>query len=248
MDALQDQADVNLIIISANYLQSKYCLHEMERAIARDPLFDRGEVVFVLRETCPLPDAITEPDPLLVNLQDDSKSNEWDRLMESCEADLGTDVPTWFQASEETRLHVLMRNQSVNLTTFGNARWKGIVTNVLRVPMVDLQHPLTRKTTGLAQAICEALDGPTARAVRSLDDLFDMLDGRPISHLALTHFDLARSRRYPIDLFNTLRYHVMDSRKLVVLIQSKRAFGELLPSDNPLSTIDVKTVELRGRK
>ncbi|MDX2040033.1 MAG: hypothetical protein SF097_02240 [Acidobacteriota bacterium] len=40
----------------------------------------------------------------------------------------------------------------------------------------------------------------------------------------------------------------MDKRKLVLLIHSRRSFAELVASDPDLSAIDVKTVELNGRK
>jgi hypothetical protein len=36
----------------------------------------------------------------------------------------------------------------------------------------------------------------------------------------------------------------METRKLVLLVHSRRPFATLLPPDHPLSTIDVKTVEL----
>ncbi len=39
MDALQDQADQHLLVLSADYLSSPYCRHEMDRAIALDPDF-----------------------------------------------------------------------------------------------------------------------------------------------------------------------------------------------------------------
>ena len=37
MDATQDQAEAHLLILSPEYLQSEYCRHEMQRAIACDP-------------------------------------------------------------------------------------------------------------------------------------------------------------------------------------------------------------------
>src|SRR5262245_47489925 len=61
----------------------------MDRAILRDPSFSRGLVVPVKREDCALPSRIKRPNPLNVDLQDDSKADQWDLLLQSCGADLG---------------------------------------------------------------------------------------------------------------------------------------------------------------
>jgi hypothetical protein len=42
MDAVQDQAERQLLVLSPEYLASKPCGHEMKRAIALDPDFSRG--------------------------------------------------------------------------------------------------------------------------------------------------------------------------------------------------------------
>ena len=39
----------------------------------------------------------------------------------------------------------------------------------------------------------------------------------------------------------------METRKLVLLAQSRTHFAALLPREHPLSAIDIKTVELPGR-
>ena len=49
MDYLQDQADKHLLVLTEKYLLSDYCRHEMERAIAVDPIFARGVVIPLLR-------------------------------------------------------------------------------------------------------------------------------------------------------------------------------------------------------
>ncbi len=66
------------------------------------------------------------------------------------------------------------------------------------------------------------------------------------AYLALTHFDLAAYRpSYDVNLFSSLRYLMMEKRKLVLLIQSRAPFDVLLPRDHPLSQMDLKTVELK---
>ncbi len=42
MDAVQDEADINVLVLSADYLASPNCLHEMARAVAGDPVFEQG--------------------------------------------------------------------------------------------------------------------------------------------------------------------------------------------------------------
>src|SRR5262245_28753509 len=57
MDAVQDHAEMNLLVFSPQYLQSDYCLHEMDKAVSRDPQFHTGSVVPVKRVACDLPDS-----------------------------------------------------------------------------------------------------------------------------------------------------------------------------------------------
>jgi hypothetical protein len=244
MDAIQEEAELHLLVLSPSYLRSDYCLHEMRQAIARDPEFKRGDTVIVLRQECPLPPDVANRDPLIVDLRVESAAAQWELLLDRCNANLGVSVPDWLKAGDDVQRHI-DRNESVNLTTARRVRWTGIVTELACLPVVNLQHPLTRKTNGLVNAILESLGGPYSGRV-DLDDLHRLFEHRPLTRLALTHFDVSRSRHYSWDLFNTLRYHVVDSRKLVVLIQSKRSFCELLPSSNPLSDLDLKTVELGG--
>jgi hypothetical protein len=80
-----------------------------------------------------------------------------------------------------------------------------------------------------------------------LAELDRFLSSRQRSRLALTHFDHAAHRSaYGVDLFAALRYLVMDSRQLVLLIQSRQPFMTLSPT-GPLSEIVFHTVELRVR-
>lgn len=70
----------------------------------------------------------------------------------------------------------------------------------------------------------------------------------PPVRLAVKHFDQVLARpHYGSDLFAALRNLIMDVRSLVLLIQSRAPFATLLPHGHPLSLIDIKTVELRGR-
>ena len=99
-------------------------------------------------------------------------------------------------------------------------------------------------------AIAKALGGRVSLPDNSRDlaDFKALLEARAHTRVALTHFDLAPHRRYyDVDLFATLRFLMMDMRKLTLLVQSHTPFAKLLPKDHPLSDIDIKTVELRAR-
>ena len=77
--------------------------------------------------------------------------------------------------------------------------------------------------------------------------LHRVLSARPGSAVALLHFDFVQHRKYGVDLFSALRVLLMDLRKLVLLAQSRTPFAALLPKKHPLSSIDMKTVELQGQ-
>jgi hypothetical protein len=88
---------------------------------------------------------------------------------------------------------------------------------------------------------------PVPNEPEDLPHLGEIIEARSVTLLALIHFDLVAARpHYALDFFSTLRHLMMDTKKLVLLIQSRDHFANLLPANNPLSDIDIKTVELRG--
>ncbi len=255
MDALQDQADKHLLVLSADYLSSPYCRHEMDRAIALDPGFASGIVVPALREACVLPASITGPNPLYADLCDDRQSDPWTLMLQQCgAAGLGTTAPAWLAARDEVARY-LERNQSVNLVVDNGVNWRVLLEHLvndypLGLARVDLEDPDTTSRRGFLATIAKALgerivlpDKP-----RDLSDFKALLMSRSNTRVTLTHFDLAPLRRYyDIDLFTALRFLMMDRRKLTLLVQSRTPFATLLPRNHPLSDIDIKTVELRVR-
>lgn len=255
MDAVQDRADVNLLVLSPDYLASDYCQHEMKRAIARDPQFAQGVVVPVKRLEVGLPFALRRPNPLYVNLTADGDGEQWDRLLRACGTKLGSDAPAWLAARDETR-RLLGRGQSVNLVVDGGSAWKELLADLPRGDLADLvqvnlEKPATASRRGLISEILRAfgISTPVPTEPADLGELDRLVAGRSRSRLALTHFDLAAHRpAYGVDFFAALRYLVMDSRKLVLLVQSRRPFASLLPADHPLSEVDLRTVELSGRR
>jgi hypothetical protein len=258
MDEWQDRADVNLLVLSPQYLASPFCVHEMNRAVARDPAFAAGVVVPVMRVECPLPDPIRVPNPLFVDLRDDQDPKQWDLLLRACGASLGVSAPYWLEVRDQVRCSLFERNRSVNLQVFGDVPWRPLVRNVREhaganglpdLGEVDLEDPATYSRRGLVQEIFNAIKAPVT-APKKPEDLVELgkvLKGRGLTRLALTHFDCAADRRdYGKELFRALRHWVMQRRELVLLIQSRTPFGDLLPKNDPGSVLYLETTEMRG--
>ena len=257
MDTVQDRAKMAVLVLSPDYLGSRYCAHEMERAILQDPSFTHGLVVPIKRLDCALPPQIKRPNPLNVDLQDDSKADQWDLLLRSCGADLGAPAPHWLDALHKT-CRFLKRDDSVNLVVQKKPRkpkWDELIQEVMNrvdgLGKVDLESGATTSRKALVEEILRTCGAPTAVPDDKTDlvTLNHVLSKRPVvSRLAMVHFDLVRSRPYyDVDLFATLRNLMMDSRKLVLLIESNEFFVNLLPANHPLSSMTtIKTVELNG--
>jgi len=256
MNATQDHADLSMLMLSPDYLNSKYCVHEMDRAIAKDPTFQDGKTIPVLREACVLPNKITNHNPIYVNLQDDKNSSQWERLLQSCKADLGCVAPAWLQVRDEI-VRYLRRNDSVNLIVSGNPKWNELILHIKEdyfpdLGIVDMESGATASRRGLVAEILNACCSPINVPPENEDlvELNRVLNERQISILAIQHFDFVayRHKAYGIDLFAALRNLIMNSKKLIVLIQSRKSFLTMLPNDHPLSNIDLKTIELHGKK
>ncbi len=252
MDAIQDAADLSILVLSPEYLRSDYCVHEMKRALRRDPRFEERSVVPVLRHRCDVPDQIKRI--LYVDLCKDQKAKQWAPLLKACGADLGIAAPDWLAARDDI-LRSIGRNESVNLLVRGRAvAWRPLIKLLADafpdLAQLDLHNPATASRRGLVEEILHAC-GVVKKVPKEPEDLVELgrfLIGRDLTRLALLHFDPAAGRgSYGFDLFAALRYHLMESRKLVLLIQSSQMFAELIPRDNPLSHIPMVTVELRGK-
>jgi hypothetical protein len=253
MDAVQDGTVMAVLVFSPDYLDSPYCVHEMEHAIRKDPKFVRGIVVPIKRERCALPANIKRTNPLYVDLQNDSKADQWRLLLQSCEADLGAPAPHWLDALHET-CRFLLGDNSVNLVVRNRPKWRELIreikSRIADLGEVNLEAGNTASRKGLVEAILQTCGAP-ATVPDEPNDLVILnraLLNRSVSRLAMIHFDMVRFRPYyDVNLFGTLRYLMMDARKLVLLIESREFFANLLPRGHPLSSITtIKTVELNG--
>lgn len=253
MDALQDEADVQLLCLSEDYLASPACCHEMERAVALDPDFKKNVVVPVKVAEVDLPPAIGSANPLYADLRGGRISAAWDLVLAACDADLGTTAPRWLEARDEVRT-LLGRNQGVNLVVQGNANWAGLIEHLreeLHLPEVDLESGATETREGLMRAILRALEVklPAATDELSLETFEGLIDRLEPKRLALTHFHYAAHRpgSYDWNLFGSLRHLTMTRRKLILLVQSRQPYMSILPAGHPLSEISLHQVPLDSR-
>jgi len=259
MDEWQEKADLSLLVLTPDYLSSKYCMHELEQAVKKDRSFKKGLVIPIVREDCRLPDKVRRAELLHVDLIDEDNQDQWRKLFDACEADLGdlgASARDWLLARDNTRTS-LKRNESVNLVVRGRTGWRPLVEHlrddcVTDLGLVNLDNPATLSRRGLVQAMLTATGTPGIVVPDEPNDLAELgriIESRKSTRIALTHFDLVanRSQYNAIDLFSAIRYWLMDSRKLVLLVQSRSPFNTLVPSDHPLSPIVLKIVELKGK-
>lgn len=256
MDATQDRAEMSVLVLSPDYLASDYCRHEMQRALARDPDFQNGLTIPIVREQCTLPAAIINPNPLYVDLQNDKIPEQWHLLLQACAADLGCDAPHWLHVRNEVA-RFLRDGQCVNLVVHGKPQWRALLDHLLkeRLPDMGEVNVASGRTATRRGLVAEMLraSGATVAVPAEPDDLAcleETLEARLLTRLLFTNFDMVARRDYrnKDDLFSSLRHLISDRRKLVLLIQSRSYFRDLIPADHPLSSITtLKTVELRGR-
>jgi hypothetical protein len=262
MDAEQDACEKTLLVFSPEYLASAPCQHEMNRAIARDPDFNQGLTIPVHLKDCALPDSLKKPDPVWVDLRKPRSEPGWKQLLDAVGADLGCPAPRWLDARDELET-LLGRNCSVNLVVpkrgngNGRPKWRELLDHLKErtfptLACVNLERGSAATRPGLVNMVLKAIgqeqpvpDKP--HDLRALDEALDRAHGiaKGPPKLALTHFDMAAPRlgEYGIDLFAAIR-SLVEERRVVLLVQSHRAFVQLLPLDHPLSLIQLETVEL----
>jgi hypothetical protein len=250
MDGTQNDAERHVLVITRDYLASKYCKHEMDRAIKLDPDFSKGDVIPVKLDDAPLPMKIKKPNPLYVDLRNVRADDQWQLLIDQCNGDLGMKASAWL-ASLDLAMRHLDRKECVNLDVNGAvrpSRWLDeMQTRLPNLACIDLDDPDTIQRDGLVGAILSAIGRPFPGAVppppHDLSSLKDGIEAGPACLLAVAHFDTVVERDYGTDLFHALRF-MANRKKLVLLVQTRGPVGMILPPTHQLSGIDFKTVEL----
>ena len=254
MDALVDDADVNLLVFSPEYLASPNCQREMERAFLRDPDFS-GITLPVIRQKCTLPPALTAKNPLWVDLEDDGVPERWEEVFKATTGkNLGATAPAWLTARDEVHRH-LLDNATVSLEIRGDVEWRALIANlrekVSGLKQVDLGSGATVPRQGLVAEILAAASGASQAVPPPPGDLLALdrgLMSLPLTRLALLHFDLVvdKERKYGGNLFDALRY-LIERERLSVLFVSRRPFLDLIPKDHALSRISsLRTIRLEA--
>jgi len=258
MDAAQDAAELSILVLSAEYLASDYCRHEMERAVAADPDFSLGKTIPVVldKKGKTAFDGMGIHQPLWVDLTSESNDVQWTLLLESLHAtSLAAKASHWLEVRDTIVRTLNDQQQSMNLVLHGAPKWKALCDHIRdewipNLAVVDLDNPDTVTLDGLVRQILLAFgcscDVPHGAGCLSVLNVLKSKPGTLL--LALTHFDnvRARKRAYGQDFFFTLRHLVSDERKLALLVESRTPFDQLLPKDHPLSNLHLTTVEFHG--
>ena len=250
----QKLADHQLLIFSPGYMQSKYCMVEMERAVEMDPDFKKGKVIPIKRVAVELPEVFHSSDPLYIDFNDDSLLEPWDLLLSSCGSQMAAVATSWLVARDEVE-RLLQRGESVNFVVDGSVEWRELISDLQKgelddLKVVDLERPVTVSRRGLIGEILRVLGSttPVPDEPYDLEELERFITLGSRRRLALVHFDMAAYRdTYGVDFFAALRYLVTETSNLVLLIQSRRSFESLLPRDHPLSNLPLLQVRLGAR-
>jgi hypothetical protein len=255
MDATQDMADINILVFSPDYFKSRYCVHEMNRAIDRDPEFKSGTLIPVKRVSCAIPRKIKAASPLYVDLSNDQDAYRWNLLFQACRVELGTTAPNWLNARDSI-VRFLQHNESINLVVLGNPKWRELIGHIDKeffddLYTIDLESGATASQQGLWTEILKAFgvnqsDTAQCRDLVELDHIIS--SSRRTVKLVIKHFDLIVYRPYyDVNLFLALRSFV-ESKQLTLLFQSRSPVASFLPRNHPFASIKMKTVELKGHK
>ena len=258
MDMTQDHAGQHVLCLSAKYLASTACRHEMRRAIESDPNFSKGKIIPIRLDATPIPKELAgkrlrTPKPLWIDFADDRKPEPWRELLTASTGDLGTCPVRWLKARDQTR-HRLEERKSVCLHVVNaRANWRALMDDVLGslqrpARQLDLDQGATKTRAGFVNCILDKpahrlpVGGPGFELVELDDAVRAMTKGLT---LAIRHFDhMSVQFKADADLFDALRHLIMDARKLVLFVQTRTPFATLLPGDHRLSKIDIETVEL----
>ena len=241
IDTTQDQADRQVLVLTHAYHASAMCQHEMKRAIAKDPTLNNGVVVVVRRDDTPVPPSLNAT--LYADLRDDSQPAPWDILLTPCSASLGTTAPHWLEVRDEV-VRRLSDHRSVNLVVSGSVKWRPLIDQVSSAiappfPVIDLTDGATMSRRTLLEAILRSLGDRSSVPVR--DDLAtfsNAMKAKGLTRLGMVRFERARGRAgFDEKLHGALRFLAeaklsQQGFKLLLLIQSRGRFEEILPGED----------------
>lgn len=262
MDAVQDQAETSLLVLTPSYLKSKMCQHEMERAAKRDRTLRQTPpcVLPIVRERVDWPDCLRTSGnptnrPLFVDLKDDEKPDPWMLLLETTLGATGLGVPgeRWLKAARRVVQIFGHEAKAVNLVTSPDANWRALFQHVLAEHVrdwreMDLNDPTTVTRDGFLRTMLHRANGYSGSLPRPPRDMVEF--GNQLAHLqerrlAIRHFDavIGREREYTPEIFRSLLF-ASEKRQLVLLVHSRQPYRVFLPANHPISKINFEVVEL----
>jgi hypothetical protein len=270
MDAEQDAADLHVLCFSDEYLSSKFCNREWQRAVQSDPSFSVGKVVpIVLKAGLTLPKQIRGPTPLHVNMRDDRDPEVWKLLLRSLRLDWNCCPVSWLDAAEGTA-RKLQNGECVNLLlprSLNNGHRQPMEALLAHLRNATLPRKLLPdlKQVDLHSGVCSTLSGllsqildqagirqelPSTRRKALVAFTQQMRTLSAPLALTLSSCDLLgnaeRQSEYGVDFFAALFDLTQPpNRKLSLLAISHRPYASLLPAEAYVSAINFTTIELR---
>ena len=248
MDATQDAADRQILVIDQAYLKSKHCCHELARALAHSR-YPSDRIIPIRAEPVDLPDEIRSS--LYIALEGmPGDAAGWRLLAKTL--GFAWDPHAWLRARDRIR-QCLEVNKSVNLVTSEGSCWRQLIQHLeddedLGLSSFDLHkgHGSKRNATVRAMLRAAGLDDHIAVADEDLIHFSEQLDAQEqVIRQAWLHFHAVKKRpAFDYDFFCTIRTHIMDERKLVVLLQSNQPMSGFIETNHQLSALPLETVHL----
>ena len=161
-----------------------------------------------------------------------------------------------YQQIRDKIAECFQQKKSVNLFTPPSVEWDELFEHIKKdhpnLGIVDLENPKTQNRKGLvtqiAESYCKNKEFNIPEKPFDLSTLAEIIDKSETTWLLALlrfHYVSERKEEYEFDLFSSLR-HWIQKKKIVLLVQSRRPFIELVPKNNYLSYIDIYPLEFKG--
>ncbi len=253
---LQQESHKQILVLSEEYYVSEVCMAEMIRAVNGDPGFRSGCIIPVKIDGSPLPQIISEPNPIVVNFFNRDHDEQWDLLFKCLGRNLGSPVTSWLN-NRDTIANNLYNKRSVGIIVpefEPRPNWHFLIEHmrndyVPELHEIDLEMGSTVTRTGLIDCILQVIGCPKSRLTRN-NDLRLLHEGvsefEGTAWLALTHFHMVRYRPcYDANFFGALRHLVLRTNKIVLLVQSSISFSSVLPDEYRRIGFGITTIEMK---
>ena len=257
MDDHQDQADLQILLMSEKYLTSANCQHEMKRAIDEFG-FDDGKVIPVCYEDIDMPDAIKAANPLWVGPLNEWDTGNWGLLGRTLFYDLGVTPDAWVQARIKV-INYMMNGNSVNLVTRNGAPARPLIESLaadeeLNLGLLNFEGGLVTSMPHLVRRILR-LAGissdllPEKYILAELEERLEEIKTPSrqawlrFSYIIKKSQQAGKESMFNTDFFATVR-SLAENRKLNLLLHSHQPVAAWLEKNHELSHVDFKTVEL----